>query len=95
MRCIYIHIHMHLYIIYVLLSKLTIMFPSAFKIHLGVFYPSSLPLPDKVPTLLSPFFTLQSPCSARPSLQSSSAWTLFTFQASAVIPGYIHLKIQS
>lgn len=56
---------MHLYIIYVLLSKLTIMFPSAFKIHLGVFYPSSLPLPDKVPTLFSP---LQSPCSARPSL---------------------------
>lgn len=51
----YIRIHMHLYIIYVLLSKLTIMFPSAFKIHLGVFYPSSLPLPDKVPTLFSPF----------------------------------------
>lgn len=55
MCCIYIHIHMHLYIIYVLLSKLTIMFPSAFKIHLGVFYPSSLPLPDKVPTRFPPF----------------------------------------
>lgn len=47
---------MHLYVIHVLLSKLTIVFPYAFQILLGVFYRSSLfPLPDKVPTPLSPF----------------------------------------